>query len=147
MTTVDLSKLTPPELARVRLSLVEDIAELEKQLDAANAEVLRRLEGTISKEYEGRNIMHGLIRFDYEGVKAAIEVTKKVKWDQSDLRMVSNGMPAEIATRVFDVELSIPEKTYLAMAVTDLPLYTKLGAARTVKYSKPAIKSFQPLEL
>lgn len=66
-----------------------------------------------------------------------------MKWDQDDLTKLSNKLPPEAAARIFDVELAIPEKILEAMARTDLPLYTSLNQARTVKYSAPSIKQIE----
>lgn len=139
----DLAKLSFEELARVRASLVDDIGGLEKELKEANAEIIRRLDGKIQDGYRERNIQHGLIRFEHEGVQVAVEIRKTVKWDQDDLTKLSNKLPPEAAARIFDVELAIPEKILEAMARTDLPLYTSLNQARTVKYSAPSIKQIE----
>lgn len=134
------------EVARVRASLVEDMEELKTQLNEASDEILRRLEATIQAEYSGRGVQHGLVRFEKDGVSVAVEIRKTVKWDQTDLRELSNRLPPEVNARIFDVELGIKERLYDAMARTDLPLYTALGQARTVKYSPPAIKQIEVQE-
>lgn len=140
---IDLKKLSFEELARVRASLVEDMDGLKKELKDADAEVLRRIESAVDGAYRSSNKQHGIVRFDYEGAKVAVEIRKTVKWDQDDLRAISNKLPPEVAARVFEVELEIPEPVFEAMARKDLPLYTKLNQARTVKYSRPSVQQIE----
>ncbi len=144
MPKADLSNLSFVELARARNSLIEDIADLEAELKDANAELLRRAEAGIENSYKEKGEQSGLTRFEHEGCKIAVEVRKTIKWDQNDLRALSNAMPPEVAARIFEVELAIPDKIMSAMAKTDISLYAKLNTARTVKFSAPSIKQIEP---
>lgn len=140
---IDLKKFSFEELARVRASLVEDMDTLKKELKDADAEVVRRIESAVDGAYKESNKQHGIVRFEFEGTKVVVEIRKTVKWDQEDLTQISNKLPPEVAARVFEVELAIPEPVLEAMARTDLQLYTTLNTARTVKFSKPSIQKIE----
>jgi len=79
----------------------------------------------------------GSMTFEHNGIKLNFEISKRVEWDSNKLSQIGATLPPEIASKLFKVKVTMPEKMFDGL--TDAELIRKVREARTVKYGNPAV--------
>lgn len=127
-------------IAKLRESFLKNLEDIDnaKKRNAVITESLLKAYGdarTAELKLAGKE--SGSKSFEEEGVKLKFEISKKVKWHSGLLESIGRSLPAEIAQKLFKVEISVPEKTFDALL--DAELIRVLKTARTVEYGAPKV--------
>lgn len=113
-------------------TLEAKIADVDKRILAATREAVSQM-FALSGKQSGTVTVAGT-----GGVEVRGSVSKKVAWDSSALMSVASGMQWDLARQIFDIEFTMPEKTYARLQAIGLsPEAIKaITAARTTKYGE-----------
>jgi hypothetical protein len=109
----------------------QHVAVCRERLADMEAELGRRQELTAAEILQAAGKETGTLAFSHGGMKFKAERAKKVTWDSDKLKAIAQGMPWEMAQRLFDIEFRVPENTYKAIHSPEL--IAKLDEARTTK--------------
>lgn len=133
-------KSTTPEEAAKQIAVIKDDMEMlkaeQKKYEAILLDAkLKEFEHLLSLNKK----THGSVTLTLEdGVQVTLEKKQTVTWDQGKLQNVYECLPAETASNIIEIKMSVPEKVYAA--ISDPALLEDLKAARTTKIGEATVR-------
>ncbi len=116
---------------------VKTLSDARDALAAVNDELRHRFQEEFELAFTEAGKQDGSVSRLIGGAKVTCTVKKTVTWDAQRLTDIGNAMSPDDASKIFKVEVSVPEKIFSSLPPS---LSNLLAAARTVKYSEPKIE-------
>lgn len=127
---------TIPELKKEAIYLAECRAELDKEMERIEKQILDQCIDEFSAVLRDRGQEHGDVTLERDGATVKISVSKTVSWDSEALQAIAEGASEEIR-KMFKVKVTVPEREFAMLSMTEIG--KDIAKARTVKYGSPRV--------
>lgn len=127
------------DIANEILQLESEIAAKKKTLAQAEAKLQETIQDKVTAELATKDYGCGTVNIVEDDIKIKVVVSKKVKWDNSQLERIYNDIKESGAdvSAYLKISYTVNENNYKAWG-DNIQAYFE--PARTVEVSKPAIK-------